>query len=249
MGLRFGPSQSFKVHALSPPSGCLSITSDFMISPESQLYLGPVSQLQGTFWTALLMPKCFLFSNLNVRLKWIRNKISFLDLWTGEFWYFTIQGFLFTDKSCPELMVCSTFLDGTVEWWWWSKSGPGLQNLEAALTWDSCPYQNPLCRLTSLRPPFWQKFTPLPLLLFLIKVSKILTENHAISDIIADTGFSHWVMQWSLEAWSLRGCECGVEDSDPCPDSVGPTIHKACHDSKERATSSASPLRPHFGVT
>lgn len=44
----FAPRQSYlEVHALSPPSGCLSITSDFMISQEAQLYVGPVSQLQG----------------------------------------------------------------------------------------------------------------------------------------------------------------------------------------------------------
>lgn len=93
------------------------------------------------------------------------------------------------------------------------------------------------------------KFTPLPLLLFLIKISKILIENYAISNIIADTDFNHQGMQWSLEAWSLSGCwECCVEDNDLCPGSVEP-IHNACCDSEERATSSASSLHPHFGVT
>lgn len=76
-------------------------------------------------------------------------------------------------------------------------SGPGLQNLEAALNWDSCLYQTPLCGLVCPLPLFdMLEFTPFATVIILIKISKILIENYAISDIIADTDFSHQVMQW-----------------------------------------------------
>lgn len=94
-------------------------------------------------------------------------------------------------------MVCNTYLDETQEWWWSSE-----------WSWPSKPRGCPELGQLSLPDPSLQtsqppphflthwNLRPLPLLLFLIKISKILIENYAISDIIADTDFSHQVMQW-----------------------------------------------------
>lgn len=100
-------------------------------------------------------------------------------------------------NGCQELVVCNPYWDGTMEWWWWCKSGLGLQNLEAALNWDKCLSQTPLCRL--IRPffPFWHaEIDPFATNIIPIKIRKVLIENYVISHIIVDTDLIYEATQW-----------------------------------------------------